>query len=38
MNNKIEEFKKVAEDLSKLYAQKNTAYGDSFGTSVEKYG
>ena len=35
---KIREFKKIANELAELYAQKNTAYGDSFGRSVEKYG
>jgi len=37
MNN-IERFKQEAAKLGDLYAQKNTAYGDSFGTSVDKYG
>ena len=38
MQNKIERFKEIANELSDLYAQKNTAYGDSFGTSFKKYG
>ena len=35
---KVEKFREIANDLADLYAQKNTAYGDSFGRSIEKYG
>lgn len=31
-------FKGIADKLSAQYAQKNMAYGDSFGDSVQKYG
>lgn len=35
---KIKAFKDIADGLSDLYKQKNTAYGDSFGRSIDKYG
>lgn len=35
---KIKEFQRIASELSKMYKQKNSAYGDSFGTSFKKYG
>lgn len=35
---KIKRFREVANSLADLYEQKNTAYGDSFGKSVQKYG
>lgn len=35
---KVEKFEEVAKDLAALYKQKNTAYGDSFGRSIAKYG
>lgn len=35
---KQEKFRKIANELADLYEQKNTAYGDSFGRSVQKYG
>ncbi len=35
---KVVQFKVLANELSDLYKQKNEAYGDSFGKSVEKYG
>jgi len=38
MKDKTQLFKKITESMANLYAQKNTAYGDSFGISVEKYG
>ena len=34
----VEKFEEIASGLAKLYAQKNNAYGDSFGASVKKYG
>lgn len=37
-NSNVKEFEEIASGLAKLYAQKNTAYGDSFGDSVKKYG
>lgn len=36
--NKVERFRELTTKLADLYAQKNTAYGDSFGESVKKYG
>lgn len=36
--NKVELFKKYANQIAELYAVKNTAYGDSFGQSFQKYG
>lgn len=38
MRNKTQLFKEITDSMALLYAQKNTAYGDSFGRSVEKYG
>ena len=35
---KVEEFRNIALSLSDLYKQKNTAYGDSFGRSIDRYG
>lgn len=37
MNN-VERFKKIASELGDLYAQKNKAYGNSFGESFKKLG
>lgn len=31
-------FREIANGLADLYAKKNLAYGDSFGTSIKKYG
>lgn len=36
--NKVQFFREITNQMSDLYEQKNTAYGDSFGRSVEKYG
>ena len=36
--NKAERFEEIAKELAELYKQKNTAYGDSFGRSIAKYG
>ena len=35
---KIEQHKKMCDDLHDLYVQKNTAYGDSFGETYKKLG
>ena len=35
---KVERFRELTTKMAKLYEQKNTAYGDSFGASVKKYG
>lgn len=35
---KTEQFKEIALNLAELYKKKNTAYGDSFGASISKYG
>lgn len=35
---KVEKFAEIANSLAALYKQKNTAYGDSFGQSIAKYG
>ncbi len=37
-NDNVAQFRILANELSDLYKQKNEAYGDSFGKSVEKYG
>lgn len=38
MNAKLEEFKKITEELSTLYVEKNEEYGDSFGEMYKKSG
>lgn len=35
---KIQRHKELCEKLNKVYEQKNEKYGDSFGTSIQKYG
>ena len=35
---KIEQHKKMCDDLHELYMQKNKAYGDSFGETYKKLG
>ena len=35
---KTERFKQITTEMSDLYARKNHDYGDSFGTSIQKYG
>ena len=35
---KPERFKQITTEMSDLYARKNHDYGDSFGTSIQKYG
>ena len=35
---KIERHKELCEKMNKTYCQKNEKYGDSFSTSVQKYG
>lgn len=35
---KIKRHKELCEKLNKVYEQKNSKYGDSFSTSVQKYG
>lgn len=35
---KLENFRKVADELCHLYEAKNKAYGDSFGTTFQKLG
>ena len=35
---KAELFRAIAEEMHNMYCEKNTAYGDSFGASYEKYG
>ena len=36
--NKVEMFREITTSMADLYEQKNTAYGDSFGESIRKYG
>lgn len=38
MEDKITKFAEIAATLVEQYEQKNKAYGDSFGKSVQKYG
>ena len=35
---KVKLFKEISEAMCSLYERKNNDYGDSFGTSVKKYG
>ena len=35
---KVKEFSEIVESLCYLYAAKNKAYGDSFGTTFQKLG
>jgi hypothetical protein len=36
--NKVQEFKKIADQMADTYAKKNENYGDSFGDTYEKLG
>ncbi len=36
--NRVEEFKKIVNDMAELYAKKNSNYGNSFGETFEKLG
>lgn len=36
--NRVEEFKKIVNDMAELYAKKNANYGNSFGETFEKLG
>ena len=38
LENKVEQFKKIAKELSDLYEQKNHNYGDSFGKLYDDLG
>lgn len=35
---RVEKFKKIAEEITSLYEQKDKAYGDSFGSTYNKLG
>lgn len=35
---RVEKFKKIAEEITSLYEQKDKAYGDSFGSTYDKLG
>ena len=36
--NRVEQFKKIAEEISSLYEIKDRCYADSFGSTYEKLG
>ena len=38
VNGKIEQHKKICNELTKIYDQKNHDYGDSFGKGFKEYG
>lgn len=38
VNDKIEQHKKICNELTKIYDQKNHDYGDSFGKGFKEYG
>lgn len=38
INENVKDFNKLAQEMCELYEKKNTDYGDSFNTSLSKYG